>query len=309
MIPAAMTAAILATAVAAPAQAAPQPLEWVALGDSYTAGAIDAAGPEYQTPRDGCVRTTLSYPRVVEAELAEQVHLRNVSCGNATIANIAETQQVPIGHHLPPFSTDPDHPFKAVALQLDAVTPDTDVVTVGIGGNSLGFGEIIFTCVQLGIGSKGEGTPCKDQLGSGIAARLERVSNEYEQMLTAIHGKAADARVITVGYPSIVPDDATTCRFDNLADFSTVTPGDLDWLRTSVLEPLNTAIKSRATARGDAYVDLYASSQGHSVCDKADGGNWVEGLLDTSGRFALVHPNAKGHANAAARVKEAILGQ
>ncbi|MEV8630051.1 SGNH/GDSL hydrolase family protein [Streptosporangium sp. NPDC051023] len=295
-------------AAATPANAARAPLDWVALGDSYTAGAIQAAGPEYERPRDGCARTALSYPRVIEDELGDQVDLRNVSCGNATIANIVDEPQEPIGHQLPPFSTDPDYPFPAVPPQLESVAPDTDVVTVGIGGNSLGFGQILFTCIELGQNTLGRGTPCKDHYGDELEERLAQVSGEYDEMLTAINARARHAKVITVGYPHIIPEETTKCVFGSLVGFSTITRGDLDWLRTNALEPLNALIRRRTAEHGDTYVDLYTSSRGHSVCDKAGGNNWVEGILDTSARFALVHPNARGHANAATLVRDAILG-
>ncbi|GAA3094635.1 SGNH/GDSL hydrolase family protein [Streptosporangium carneum] len=294
-------------AVAAPAQAVRAPLDWVALGDSYTAGVILAAGREYERPRDGCARTTLSYPQVIEAELNDQVDLRNVSCGNATIANVVNDPQEPIGRHLPPFSNDPDYPFAPVPPQLESVSPDTDVVTVGVGGNSLGFGQILFTCIELGLNTGGRGTPCKDHYGDELDDRLSQVSAEYDEMLTAINARARHAKVITVGYPHIIPDDTTKCIPGSLVGFGSITRGDLDWLRTSALEPLNAVIRTRTAEHGDVYVDQYTSSRGHSVCDKAGGNNWVEGILDTSGRFALVHPNARGHANVATLVKQAIL--
>ncbi|MEV7007077.1 SGNH/GDSL hydrolase family protein [Streptosporangium sp. NPDC051022] len=296
------------TAAAVPAQAAREDLTWVALGDSYTAGVIPAAGREYERPRDGCVRTTRSYPKVIESELGDRVSLRNVSCGNATIDHILNEKQHPIGFYLPPFSFDPDYPFAPVPPQLDAVTPDTDVVTVGIGGNSLGFGQILLTCIKLGALAVGRGTPCKDHYGDKLENRLAKVSDQYDEMLTAIRVKAPHARVITVGYPHIVPENTAKCVYGSLIGFATITRGDLDWLRTRALEPLNAAISERTAEHGDTYVDLYSSSQGHSVCDKAGGNNWVEGVLDTSGRFAVVHPNAKGHANAATLVGRAILG-
>ncbi|OIJ85561.1 hypothetical protein [Streptomyces monashensis] len=73
--------------------------EWAALGDSYTAGGfVGAPQPALgDASRDGCDRTTDAYPGVVERELAEfppgkPVHLTNVSCGNATIADIARSR-------------------------------------------------------------------------------------------------------------------------------------------------------------------------------------------------------------------------
>ncbi len=112
-------------------------LAWTALGDSYTAGAIPAAGEEFEHPRDGCVRTTDSYPEVIARDLGPLISLKNVSCGNATIENITTVGQFPIGHQIPPISTDPDYPFPQVPVQLRAVNINTRLVTVGIGGNSL----------------------------------------------------------------------------------------------------------------------------------------------------------------------------
>lgn len=77
--------------------------EWVALGDSYTVGGFVGAPqpPLGDASRDGCDRSTHAYPGVVEGELEEfppgkYVHLTNVSCGNATIAEIADTKQTPV---------------------------------------------------------------------------------------------------------------------------------------------------------------------------------------------------------------------
>ncbi|WP_405606590.1 hypothetical protein [Streptomyces sp. NBC_00076] len=37
-------------------------------------------------------------------------------------------------------------------------------------------------CPQLGGESNGEGTPCKDALGAGIQARLDKVSEELPRL-------------------------------------------------------------------------------------------------------------------------------
>ncbi|MET7764934.1 SGNH/GDSL hydrolase family protein [Streptomyces sp. NPDC005393] len=284
--------------------AAPR-LEWVALGDSYTAGAIKAAGDTFEVPRDGCERTDQSYPQIVDRDLGSLVQLTNVSCGNATIENVSFRSQEPIGHHLPPFSEDPDYPFPPVPPQSEAVAPDTDVVTVGAGGNTLGFGEILFNCLQLDQGSGGVGTPCRDELADSIPERLAKVSTEYGDMLGAIHARGPSAKVLSVGNPTIVPQDTGKCRYNDWEQFASITRGDLDWLRTDVLEPLNAVIEQATHEHGDTFVDLYHSSRRHSVCDA---GKWVEGIFTTfPTEPAMVHPNAMGHQNAAAHIEEAIL--
>ncbi|MFF9278956.1 SGNH/GDSL hydrolase family protein [Streptomyces griseosporeus] len=304
---AALAAGALAPAQFAGAQpaAAADEHQWVALGDSYTAGVIRAAGNTFELPRDGCERTDRSYPQVIDRDLFGLFELTNVSCGAATIENVTDTAQHPIGRHLPPLSEDPDYPFPAVPPQSEAVGPDTDVITVGAGGNTLGFADILMKCPELGGESDGKGTPCKDALGAGIPARLKKVRQEYDRMLTVLHERAPHAKIIAVGYPTIVPKDTSKCSYGDLTQFGTITQGDLDWLRKDVLEPLNKAIDdSTGTQDAAGFVDLYTSSQYHSVCDDS---KWVEGFVTLPDQLSFVHPNALGHRNAADHVEEAML--
>ncbi|MFJ8104734.1 SGNH/GDSL hydrolase family protein [Streptomyces sp. NPDC096132] len=306
------SAAVLTAGALAPAQlagaqpAAAASYDWVALGDSYTAGVIPASGDTFEVPRDGCERTDRSYPQVIDRDLGGLIDLTNVSCGAATIEDVTFRAQEPIGRHLPPFSEDPDYPFPPVPPQSEAVKPGTDVITVGVGGNTLGFADILMTCLQLGSGSGGVGTPCKDDLADNIPAKLTKVGKDYDEMLTVLHEKAPHAKILTVGYPTVIPEDTSKCRYNDLEQFGPITQGDLDWLRQDVLEPLNKVIeKSTGTQDSAGFVNLSDSSQNHSVCDT---GKWVEGLFTrVPDQTALVHPNARGHRNAADHVTEAIL--
>ncbi|MGA4841265.1 SGNH/GDSL hydrolase family protein [Streptomyces sp. G45] len=305
------SAAALTVGALVPAQLAGAPSaaaadrQWVALGDSYTAGVIPAAGDVFEVPRDGCERTDRSYPQTIDRDLGSLFDLTNVSCGAATIENVTDTPQEPIGRHLPPFSEDPDYPFPAVPPQSEAVGSDTDVITVGVGGNTLGFGEILTKCAELGAGSDGDGTPCKDELAASVPGRLGKVSEEYDRMLTVLHERAPQAKILTVGYPTVIPEDTTKCDVGDLTQFGPITRGDLDWLRQDVLEPLNQTIeKSTGTQDAASFVDLYDSSRNHSVCDS---GKWVEGILTPPAQLSFVHPNALGHRNAADHVEEALL--
>ncbi|MFC9133356.1 SGNH/GDSL hydrolase family protein [Streptomyces sp. NPDC057099] len=303
----ALTAGALVPAQLAGAQpAAAASYDWVALGDSYTAGVITAAGDTFEVPRDGCERTDRSYPQVIDRDLGSLIELTNVSCGAATIENVTYRAQEPIGRHLPPFSEDPDYPFPHVPPQSDEVRSGTDVVTVGVGGNTLGFADILRTCLELGAGSGGVGTPCKDDLAADIPAKLTKVGKDYDKMLAKLHERAPHAKILTVGYPTVIPEDTSKCRYNDLEQFGPIPQGDLDWLRQDVLEPLNSTIEKSTGAQDTAtFVNLSDSSRNHSVCDS---GKWIEGVL-TSGstEVALVHPNAEGHRNAADHVTSAIL--
>ncbi|MGW1783763.1 SGNH/GDSL hydrolase family protein [Streptomyces sp. NPDC002143] len=303
---AALTAGALVPAQLVGAQpAAAAEYEWVALGDSYTAGVIPAAGDVFEYPRDGCERTDQSYPQVIDRDFGSLIELTNVSCGAATIEDVTFRAQQPIGRNVPGFPEDPDYPFPPVPPQSEAVEPGTDVITVGVGGNTLGFADILFKCLELGSGSGGVDTPCRDALAADIPGRLTKVSRDYDQMLAKLHERAPHAKILTVGYPTVIPQDTSKCRYNDLQHFASITQGDLDWLRHDVLEPLNKAIEKSADTRDTAtFVNLYDSTQNHSVCDA---GKWVEGIFDHDDRPALVHPNARGHRNAADHVASAIL--
>lgn len=189
--------------------------------------------------------------------------------------------------------------------QSTEVGADTDVITVGVGGNTLGFADILTKCMELGGENDGAGTPCKEALGAGIQTRLNKVSQEYDRMLTELHERAPKAKILTVGYPTIVPNDASKCGYGDLTQFGTITQGDLAWLRTDVLEPLNKTIeKSTGTQEAASFIDLYNSSRDHSVCDDT---KWVEGIVTLPDQLSFVHPNALGHRNAAEHIEEAMV--
>ncbi|CAM5342680.1 SGNH/GDSL hydrolase family protein [Streptomyces viridifaciens] len=307
-------AVVLTAGLIAPtaAQAAARPatragtLKWAALGDSYTAGIIEATGA-LTAPQDGCARTTGSYPELIRRDLGSGADLRNVSCSGAATPDVYANKQSPNGRPLPPLGTDPNAPYPPVPPQVDAVDPDTQVITVGIGGNDLGFAEILKDCIELGAARLGLGTPCKDKYDAQLPGRLDRLRTGYNAMLGALQTKAPSARIYTVGYPHLIPENAHLCRYGSLPQFATFTAGDLVWARTRILEPLNLVVEQATSAQQDTYVDLYAGSAGHSVCD---GDHWLDGVLTSVVplRYAVVHPNAEGQAFAATQVENTVLG-
>ncbi|MFC9705295.1 SGNH/GDSL hydrolase family protein [Streptomyces sp. NPDC056943] len=321
-------------------------MEWVALGDSYTAGVfVGEPSPPLGGPdRDGCDRTTGSYPNLVERRLAatppsgRAVALTDVSCGGATILEIGSARQTPISPVQPPVDGWP-----SVASQVDraGLSASTDVVTIGVGGNSLPFGKILTSCLLTGIGQPDEATPCRDAYEAGgpfldpesIYDKYDRVTREYAAMLRAVHEKAPNAKVITVGYPTIVPEDPTTCDRQDTTELAadikdvgriSATHGDIAWLG-EVNTHLNAIVEAITELSDDTYVDTATSSVGHDACQPR-AKKWVEGVCGEAGpywpnelavgpltltcsggnRATLVHPNAAGHANTATQVEAAV---
>ncbi|GAY10683.1 putative secreted hydrolase [Pseudonocardia sp. N23] len=269
--------------VAAPASAqepAP-PGRYVAMGDSYTAGPL----VPIQTGKPvGCLRSTNNYPALVAKGLAFTTS-QDVSCSGATTANLAGPQGTGLGTNAP---------------QLDALGPDVSLVTLGIGGNDIGFVSIIVDCATRSP-VRPSGAACHDHYTAGgtdeLAARIDATAPKIAAALAAITQRAPQARVLLVGYPALLPDTGAGCF--PVVPFSA---GDVAYLR-GVEKQLNTMLADQAAAAGVGYVDTYTPSIGHDMC--ADHGTrWIEGLIPTS-PAAPAHPNAAGMRGMA----DAVLGQ
>lgn len=262
--------AVVAFALAAQApQAAASPLRYVALGDSYSAASgvlpFDLSAPQ-------CLRSTRNYPQVIAGATGAQ--LKDVTCGAAETSHFFEAQ------------------YPGVAPQLDAVTQDTQLVTMTIGGNDSGvFINTILACGTAGLSTLGQGSPCKDRYGSSFEDTIETTTYpSLVRSLDAVRVKAPAARVAILGYPWIMP--ATGGCFDKMP----VAQGDVPYVR-GIQATLNDAVRRAAAATGTTYVDLNTVSNGHDACQPL-GVRWVEPVLQGTNPV-IVHPNALGESEMA----------
>ncbi len=261
----------------APPAAAGGPVRYVALGDSYSA-ASGVLPPDLTAPPQ-CLRSTANYPHVIAAATGAQ--LTDVTCGGADTGDYLTGQ------------------YPGVAPQLDAVTADTQVVTMTIGGNDSGvFIDSIIRCGIAGASTLGTGSPCKDQYGSSFQDTI--TSTTYPslvQVLKAVRAKAPRAEIAILGYPSILP--ASGGCFAQMP----VAVGDVPYLR-GVQATLNDAIKRAANVAGVTYVDMTRVSEGHDACQPI-GVRWIEPVL-LGTNPVVVHPNALGEAQMAAQAMKAL---
>jgi lysophospholipase L1-like esterase len=237
---------------------------YVALGDSYTSAPFV---PE--TDRgDGCLRSSGNYPSLVAEELGSE--LVDVSCAGAQTVSLVGAQQTFDGETRP--------------AQFDALDDDTDLVTVGIGGNDLGlFSKLTAGCVAAADEETG-GTPCTDAATGTATADLDRISERVTSALIGVQDRAPRARVVLVGYPQLIPAEGSCPALLPLAE------GDLPFART-VNRGLADALENAAEAADVEYVDTFALSRGHDIC--ADD-PWVNGQVNDPERALAFHPFAAG---------------
>ncbi|HQR28227.1 MAG TPA: SGNH/GDSL hydrolase family protein [Nocardioides sp.] len=275
-------------AQALPAAAQDARIDYVALGDSYSAGPLVPAGrPD---PR-GCFRSTNNYPAFLAGYLQVRSY-RDVTCSGATTEDLFAPQGLLLGGERPP-------------AQLSALSRGTDLVTVGIGGNDFGlFGSLIATCGRLAA-AEPAGAPCRehftDAQGVDTLARDARlIQANVARVLREVRARAPEARVYVVGYPRILPADGTVCAQAPLA------AGDYRWA-DSVERLLNRSLRRAALASGARYVDLYAASAGHDVC--AGPAAWVNGNQLLLGVAADYHPFLRGMRGIARAIYHQVTGE
>lgn len=256
---------------------------YVSLGDSYVSGPFI---PVQQPNPLGCLRSDHNYPHVTAG--ARGLNLTDVSCSGATTFDMTHSQAVTWGTNPP---------------QLNAVNSSTKVVTLGIGGNDIGFSSVIENCVAGS--SKGPtrvGQTCKDFYTAGgkdqLAAAINATAPKVATVLQQIHAKAKSAKVFVVGYPAILPNRGTGC-YPQMP----LTVTDVPYLR-GVEKNLNAMLKTEAGTNGAVYVDTYTPSVGFNACT-APVIRWVEPVVPVNAA-APVHPNIRGEAGMAGVVEMAM---
>jgi lysophospholipase L1-like esterase len=274
----------------------PQPGPYVALGDSYTSG---PKIPRQTGTPPGCDRSDHNYPALVARRLGvATADFRDVSCSGATITALTAPQKTSNG-------TNP--------AQLAALSKRTRLVTLGVGGNDIGFGSTVTKCVTMGAMYRATGggrlfsddTPCEKQYVDGgtdeVTQKIQATVRKLSAALAEIERRAPKARVYVVGYPAILPAEGKGCGRE-----LPLAPGDASYLHDKG-EQLNTMLHEQAEAAGATYVDTYSPSVGHDACS-AQKTRWIEPLQPSS-PAAAVHPNAHGEKGMADAVLRTIAAQ
>ncbi|MCD0443256.1 SGNH/GDSL hydrolase family protein [Glycomyces sp. A-F 0318] len=240
-----LTAVLLAALPPAPAAARAQsaPIEYVALGDSYSSGAGAGAYTDLL-----CQRSENAHPRLLAEELGAD--LTFAACGGATTGHVLNGQ----------------------AGALDA---DTDLVTIGIGGNDIGWFNAIAACiVPL--------ADCAPQIEEAERKATEELPEKLDDVYEEIADRAPAAEVYVTGYPRLFAA-RNTC--DALGQISVAEQRRMN----DAADLLSSVIEAAAEDHRFTYVDTRGAFDDHGICA---GTPWLHGLTI---RDLPYHPNAPGH--------------
>jgi lysophospholipase L1-like esterase len=237
-------------------------------GDVYVSlGSSLASGFGIANQSTPCGRSDKSYGPLVAARYGLQ--LVDVSCGAAAVPNVVDTPQ---GANPP---------------QLDAVPADAKLITIGLGGNDIGYNG-----TALGCGDPA--TVCSAP--PNLAADSAALPGKLDAMLAAVKAKAPDATIVVVTYPREFPKQ--NCPALSLTDEELAL---LQQMGATVEKALVTAAKKAHVRIADPYVQR----GDHTAC-APEAKRWTAGKDVTDG-FAY-HPTALGHVEMAALIGKALRG-
>jgi lysophospholipase L1-like esterase len=251
-----------------PVESAPA-VDYVALGDSAASGPLIPKS----TGTPGCLQSDSNYPHVL-ARLIGAATFTDASCSGARSENVvAEPQSTNSG---------------PIPVQLDAVSADTDLVTITIGGNDVDLVSTARGCVNFS--PEPNGSSCADALTAGgtdvIGDAVAATAAEWGAVFEAIGERAPDAKVLVVGYGTYV-------RPGGCYGTQPVWARDADYLQASV-DRLNDALAEQAEQHGATFVDVRPASVGHDAC-AAPADRYLEGVVPAN-PAAPLHPTAAGMA-------------
>ncbi|MFW0783342.1 SGNH/GDSL hydrolase family protein [Gordonia sp. CPCC 206044] len=246
--------------------------KYVALGSSY------AAGPDVSPIVDvPCLRTGNDYPHQVAA--AARMRLTDASCSGATSANVFTKPQRP-----------------ATVPQIDAVTRDTYLVTITVGGNDIDYiGRVTsLSCGNIlpahaGFAKCGHRRHIRPEPGPAAYAAVEK---SLTGLIRAVRARAPHARILVVDYLPVLDARATVCAKVPL------TPAEAAQT-VRVAGGLARATAAAVRATGAQLVRASKAGAAHTVCSPQP---WLYGF-----KFpAPYHPNPSGKAAVARLVLDAL---
>ncbi|MBJ7336884.1 MAG: SGNH/GDSL hydrolase family protein [Mycolicibacterium sp.] len=240
---------------------------YVAMGDS--AAAAPLVPPQAQPA--GCLKSGNDYPSVLARRIGA-ASFADVTCSGARTENLVSRSQPTRTGEVPP--------------QLDAVTADTQLVTVTIGGNDVDLPATAMKCRQPTL----DVPPCSSDLVvdgvDTISQAIDSRADGWTALVGAIRDKAPAARVILVGYGTYV-------RPEGCFPTQPINPVDAAYFQSKVDE-VDGRLQQVAAEAGVEFFDTRPLSVGHDIC-AAPQDRYIEGFAPER-PAAPLHPNGAGAA-------------
>ena len=228
---------------AAPASAA---VNYVALGDSYASGL--GAG---HYSGGSCDRSSGAYPQLW-ANANHPASFAFVACSGATTTDVINNQ-------------------------ISALSSATTLVSVTVGGNDVGFSDVMITCV---LGSTSD---CVNAVNQAESEARSQLPGALSTLFGDIKARAPGARVVVIGYPEFYDLSRSSGCIGLSTTDRTALDGGADLL-DSIIQA------ATAGHAGFAYAEVRSGFTGHEICDSS---SWLHSV-DWLNLGDSYHPTASG---------------
>lgn len=284
--------------VGVPAHADERPTAIVSLGDSYISG--EAAGDyEVGTDQEGnfCHRSNRAEIHRTGIDVDRSI---NLACSGATTDNV-RLGGTPKNGEAP----------QAEQLREVARANDVQLVVLSIGGNDVGFSDLVLDCIKAYFKL---GERCQDKWADQLPAELAEATPGIARSLADIRTVMADAgyadtdyQLVLQSYPSPVTEE-NRYTWTKAFEGCPIRDDDAQWARSIVVSQFAATLSSVATDANARFLDLSQAFFGREVC--ADGidhdQEWASGIDIDVGQIQngvggnivqqSLHPNELGHA-------------
>ncbi len=299
-------------------------IDYLGLGDSYTSGegAFDyLAGTD--TANDVCHLSANSYPLLLTRDLFSNLGGHSVACSGAEINDVGSTsdsyrgQVNGVANWQQLQQTEPallDSVMTGflpgyVAQQRFVSQYQPGVMTVSVGGDDVGFGDMLERCVEPQLSAHLSDDTCFDTYEDRLEVKnlIDRTVPRWTALYRQLVAEAPGTRLYAIGYPQIMVDNGN-CALNVHLD-----RGEQEFA-VELTDYLNGAVQQAAAAAGVIYVDIDQALAGHRLCETASYDVAVNGLTAGTDGGPLgvnifgkesYHPNALGQA----LIEQAILKQ
>lgn len=273
----------------------PQPPKDVALGDSYSSGLggdgyFPASSPQalqfkydyFPTEPPGrakqCFRNRHAYSRLLAARLRDP---RMVAGPAFFLACQGDT-------------TD-----ELLSLQIPQIPANTRLVTLTIGGNDMGFSDVVTRCVTAG---RNCADAVREHFGDN-GSKLADLGAKLDRVYWSISQKAPLAKVVVIGYPVLFRPASEVAHCGALG------ADDAKLLNDAAIR-LNETIRQAVHRHGSfTFVGLGHRFDHHGPCQDMGPRMWINPITLAGNRKPFsMHPNLRGQREIADAVAAANPG-
>jgi len=299
-------------------------IDYLGLGDSYTSGegAFDyLAGTD--SPDNMCHLSIRSYPLQLTNDLFTSRGGRSVACSGAVIKDVVSENDAYRGQvrnaldfkHLKEGNTPLLNSVLTnfvpgyIAQQRFVKQYQPAIITVSVGGDDIGFGDILEQCVGPHVSLHPKDNICFNTYEDRheILQLVDRIYKNWVSGFKQLKAASPHSTLYAIGYPQIAFDGG------NCAQNVHLSRPELEF-GTELISYLDQTIEKAANETGIQYVDISQALVGHRMCEAPSYEVAVNGL--TAGKDAGIlgigllgkesyHPNALGHQ----LIKQSILKQ